>query len=124
MGNLVNFRQLNVWKKAHKATLELYKITNNFPVSEKYGITKQIRNAAASVPANIAEGFKRNGKLEKIRFYNISQGSLEELKYFIILSGELGYLDNVDTLIQQLDEISKMLYGLIESIKRRQTTKN
>jgi four helix bundle protein len=90
MGKLLHFGQLEVWQEAHKLVLDVYQLTQGFPGDERFGLTTQMRRAAVSVPANIAEGFKRGGIQEKVRFYNISEGSLEELKYFLILSKDLG----------------------------------
>jgi four helix bundle protein len=78
-----------------------------------------MRRAAISIPANIAEGFKRRGLRDKARFYNIAEGSLEELKYFFILSHDLGYLISNQDELTQADEIGRMLHGLIASTKRR-----
>ena len=85
MGRILHFRQLEAWQEAHALVLMVYQATQAFPADERFGLVSQMRRAAASVPANIAEGFKRRGIQDKIRFYNISEGSLEELKYFFIL---------------------------------------
>ena len=90
MGNLTSFRNLSVWQEAHRMVLQIYSETGQFPADEKFGLVTQMRRAAVSIPANIAEGFKRRGIQDKIRFYNISEGSLEELKYYLILSVDLG----------------------------------
>jgi len=93
MGRIVNFEDLQVWQKSHKLVLKVYEITKGFPEVEKYGLSSQMRRAAISIPANIAEGFKKRGKRDKINFYNISQGSLNELKYYMILANDLGYIE-------------------------------
>jgi four helix bundle protein len=111
-----SFTQLNVWKKAHQVTLDVYKLTKKFPDDERYGLSVQMRKAAVSIPANIAEGFGRRKPQDKVRFYNISQGSAEELKYFCILSKDLGYAANVKDLWDALEEVSRMLRGLCASI--------
>jgi len=85
------FEDLEVWQMAHQLTLYVYKFSENLPKSEEYGLKSQIRRAAASVPANIAEGFKKKGVRDKLRFYNISQGSLEECRYYLILIKDLNY---------------------------------
>ena len=85
------FEDLLVWQKAHNLVLEVYTLTGSFPRSELYGLTSQFRRASVSVAANIAEGFRKRGKADKIRFYNISQGSLEEVRYYSILAKDLGY---------------------------------
>jgi four helix bundle protein len=103
-----SFEQLIVWQKAHRFVLDVYKHTENFPRQETYGLTSQLRRAAISIPANIAEGFKKRGRPDKIRFYNIAQGSLEECRYYLILSKDLNYGDTAQLKIQ-LEEVSKML---------------
>lgn len=75
------FEQLDVWQAAHALVLEIYRFSRILPSEERFGLVTQMRRAAVSIPANIAEGFKRHSAKEKVRFYNISQGSLEELKY-------------------------------------------
>jgi four helix bundle protein len=110
-----NFQDVETWKKAHKWVLEIYKLTEGFPKHELFGLTTQLRRAAVSVPANIAEGFKRQGKGDKIRFYNIAQASLEECRYYLILSNDLSYA-NTDDLADKLDEISRMLDSYIDAI--------
>jgi four helix bundle protein len=88
-----NFRDLFVWRKAHEFVIEVYRLTSTFPKSEAYGLTQQLRRAAVSVPANIAEGFTRRSKIEKVRFMNIAESSLEESRYYLILAQDLGYAD-------------------------------
>ncbi len=95
--------------------LGIYRFTENFPGKEIYGLTSQLRRAAVSIPANIAEGFKKRGKPDKVRFLNIAQGSLEECRYYLILSVDLHYGSGVD-LIQQLEEVSKILESYARSI--------
>ena len=110
-----SFREVETWKKAHQWVLGGYKLTECFPKHELFGLTSQLRRAAVSVPANIAEGFKRQGKGDKIRFYNIAQASLEECRYYLILSNDLSYA-NTDDLADKLDEISRMLDSYIGAI--------
>ncbi|MEA3397467.1 MAG: four helix bundle protein [Chloroflexota bacterium] len=81
MGRILHFQQLDVWRESHELVLMVYRVTKKFPGDERFGLISQMRRAAVSIPANIAEGFKRHGIRDKIRFYNISEGSLEELKY-------------------------------------------
>jgi four helix bundle protein len=85
------FQDLIVWQKAHGFVLSVYKFTETFPKSEIYGLTSQFRRAAVSIPANIAEGFKKKGAADKVRFMNIAQSSLEECRYYLILSRDLEY---------------------------------
>ena len=110
------FQDLIVWQKGHEFVLEVYSITKNFPKEEIYGLTSQFRRAAVSVTANISEGYKRTSNKEKLRFYNISQASLEECRYFLILSNDLNYLDNCDKQTKQIEEVSKLLNGYCKSI--------
>jgi len=119
MGQIENFQGLEVWQRAHQLTLAVYRATKGFPADERYGLVSQMRRAAVSVPANIAEGFKRRGKAEKIRFYNISEASLEEVKYFFILSRDLGFIADTEQLTADADTISRMLYRLIESVSSK-----
>ena len=99
---------LIVWQKAHQLVLAIYTVTREFPKEERYGIISQMRRAAVSVPANIAEGFRKRTKAEKQRFVTIAHGSLEETRYFLILSRDLGYCDTVE-MISLSDEVSKLL---------------
>ncbi len=108
------FTQLEVWKAAHQAVLDVYRLTRSFPDDERFVLTSQMRRAAMSVPANIAEGYGRRRPLDKARFYTISQGSNEELGYFLILARDLGYTKDVDALSERLDSVGRMLRRLIE----------
>jgi four helix bundle protein len=87
------FSDLLVWRKAHEFVLAVYKFTAAFPKTETYGLAVQMRRAAVSIPANIAEGFRRRGKPDKARFMNIAEGSIEECRYYLILAQDLGYGD-------------------------------
>lgn len=114
---ITKFEDLYVWQKAHALVIKIYKITKSFPDEEKYGLASQMQRAAVSVAANIAEGFKKRGKRDKINFYNISQGSLSELKYYLILVKDLGYYENSNEIKELADEIDKMLNGVIASVQ-------
>jgi four helix bundle protein len=114
---LERFEQLEVWRVAHGLVLLVYRTTAQFPADEKFGLTSQMRRAAVSVPANIAEGFKRAGLKDKAHFYNIAQASLEELRYYFILCRDLGYKIEYELLTSEADQIGRMLYGLIRSTK-------
>lgn len=103
-----SFEDLIVWQKAHQFVLKIYKLTEQFPKQEVYGLVSQMRRAAVSIPANIAEGFRKTTKPDKARFYNIAQGSLEETRYYLILSRDLGY-PSEDNLFLQTQEIGKIL---------------
>lgn len=110
-----SFKDLLVWKKAHQFVLDTYKISKQFPKDEIYGLTSQFRRAAVSIVANIAEGFKKRGLKDKARFYNISQGSIEECHYYLILTSDLGYADT-NHLIPDLIEVSKILEAYRKNI--------
>jgi len=110
-----NFKELIVWQKAHQFVLELYRFTRVFPTDEKFGLTSQIRRAAVSVPANIAEGFPKRSTNDKARFFNIAQGSLEEVHYYLILAKDLGYGDPAK-LLGLYDEVGRLLNGYISAI--------
>jgi four helix bundle protein len=109
------FQDLVVWQKSHKLVLEIYKVTYSFPKDEIFGLTSQIRRAAVSVPANIVEGYKRRSKAEKVRFFNISQASLEEVRYYLILAEDLDYA-KTEKISEQLDEVAGMLAAYINKI--------
>ncbi len=96
--------------------LDVYKITKVFPGEERFGLISQMRRAAVSVPANIAEGFKRRTKKNKAQFYNISESSLDELRYYLILSKDIGYMKDNKGFLDSCDEISRLLKGLIRSV--------
>ena len=119
MGRILHFRQLEAWRESHQSVLMVYQVTKGFPGHERFGLVSQMRRAAVSVSANIAEGFKRRGIQDKIRFYNMSEGSLEELKYFFILSKDLGYIPSNDDLMTQAETVGRLLNGLIASTERR-----
>ena len=109
------FQDLIVWQKAHQFVLSVYRVTKQSPKEEMYGLRSQFRRAAVSIPANIAEGFKKKGKPDKLRFMNIAQGSLEECRYYLILSRDLQYIDD-NGLFSHLEEVSKLLDAYGKSI--------
>jgi four helix bundle protein len=110
-----SFEDLIVWQKAHQFVLGVYKLTENFPKHELYGLTSQLRRAAVSIPANIAEGFRKKGRADKARFMNIAQGSIEECRYYLILSRDLNYA-NIQTEMSGLIEVSKLLESYTSAI--------
>lgn len=109
------FRDLLVWRKAHEFVLSVYKFTEGFPKQEIYGLSLQMRRAAVSIPANIAEGFRKRGKPDKVRFMNMAEGSLEESRYYLILADDLGYGDT-KPLLRLLEEISRLLNAYSKAI--------
>jgi four helix bundle protein len=110
-----SFRDLMVWKKAHQFVLAVYRFTESFPEREKYGLAHQMRRAAVSIPANIAEGFGKRSQAEKARFLNIAEGSLEESRYYLILAQDLGY-GSTDSLMDTLQEASRLLGAYARAI--------
>ena len=104
-----------MWQKAHTWVLAVYRMSEGFPAKENYALTSQLRRAAMSVPANVAEGFKKRGARDKLRFFNIAQGSLEESRYFLILARDLGYAD-VREAQGQLEEVSRLLEAYYRTI--------
>ena len=108
MDKAKSFQDLLVWQKAHQFVLNVYKFTKILPKDEQYGLISQFRRSAISIPANIAEGFKKRGKTDKARFMNIAQGSLEESRYYLILIRDLKY-GSIDEHLANLNEISKLL---------------
>ena len=105
------FEQLDVWKAAHGLVLNVYKMTRALPSDERFGLVSQMRRAAVSVPANIAEGFKRRGQADKAHFYNMAEASLEELRYYFILCRDLGYNLERAPLAAQAEHVSRMHSG-------------
>src|SRR5688572_14500863 len=110
-----SFRDLIVWQKAHQFVLAVYPFTAAFPRQETYGLSMQMRQAAVSIPANIAEGFRRRGKADKARFMNIAEGSIEECRYYLILAQDLGY-GGTEDLTAALEEISRLLNAYASAI--------
>jgi len=111
-----NFRDLIVWQKAHQFVLSTYEFTSRFPKEEIFCLTSQFRRAATSIAANIAEGYKKKTKADKLRFYNISEGSLAECQYFCILAQDLNY-GNTNELLNLSFEIEKLLASYCNSIR-------
>jgi len=118
-GAAKSFQDLQVWQKAHRLVLDVYQMSRGFPSQEIYGLTAQLRRAAMSIPANIAEGFRKRGKADKARFLNIAQGSLEEVRYYLLLSKDLSYAD-VTKQLTLAEEVSKMLDAYCKAIQRSQ----
>lgn len=114
-----SFEDLSVWKKGHELVLDIYRLTGELPADEKFGLVSQMRRAAVSAAANIAEGFRRRGFRDKLNFYNISQSSLSELRYYLILVKDLEYVSIPDRVNLLIEEIGKMLHGLMSSVEHR-----
>jgi len=109
------FEDLVVWGKAHEFVLAVYKLTASFPKHETYGLSSQMRRAAVSIPANIAEGFRKRGKPDKARFMNIAEGSVDESHYYLILARDLGYAET-GSLLNALNEVSRLLGSYARAI--------
>jgi four helix bundle protein len=118
-GAMQNFRDLKVWHKAHALTLAVYAATSNFPAAERFGLTGQMRRAAASVPANIAEGCVRSSDADFARFLHTAIGSASELEYFVLLARDLKFIaaSDHDALTEDIEEIKRMLSALITRLK-------
>ena len=115
------FRDLVVWQKAHQVVLSIYKSTTLFPDSERFGLTSQLRRSAVSIPANIAEGFKKTTSIDKARYFNIAQASLEETRYYLILANDLNYV-NSGSLMEKLEETSRLLNAYYTKLKTKKSS--
>ncbi|HEX9704267.1 MAG TPA: four helix bundle protein [Gemmatimonadales bacterium] len=115
---MVGFRRVKAWEKSHRVTLEVYRVTRSFPREERYGLTAQMRRAAASVSANIAEGCGRRGRREFAQFLQIALGSASELEYHLLLAADLKLLDGVESgeLTTAVIEVKRMLAGFIRRL--------
>ena len=113
-----SFEKVMAWQKAHQFVLSVYEVSKHFPEDEKFGLTSQFRRAAVSIEANIAEGYKKLSKPDKLRCFNIAQGSLEECRDYHILSRDLGYLyyEEFDKLHNEIEEASKLLNAYCKGI--------
>ena len=117
-----SFTDLVVWQRAHEFVLDVYKVTKTFPVEERFALCSQFQRAAISVPANIAEGYKKLSKADKLWFLNIAQGSLEECRYYIVLSRDLLYI-NIETyneLVGKVEETSRLLNSYVRGVVSKQ----
>src|SRR3984957_13890915 len=119
-----SFEDLSVWQEAHKLTFEVYSLTARFPGAEKYGIVSQIRRSSSAVPVNIAEGFGRATTRELLRCFQIARGELEETRYFVLLSRDLGYVTSKDCeeVGQRCDSVGRLINALGSSLKQRLTS--
>jgi|SRR6185437_1881096 len=113
------FQEILAWQKSHKLVLKVYELTKDFPAHEKFSLVSQINRAAVSIPSNIAEGYRRNSKKDSLHFYNISQASLEELRYQLILSKDLNYISESQykDVFVIAEEASKVLNGWVKNCK-------
>lgn len=115
------FTELLVWQKSHALVLRVYSVSKSFPREERFGITSQLRRAAVSVAANIAEGAKRRTGPDYARFINFSEASMAEVEYLLMLCRDLGYLppDEFERLSKATNEIERMLFGLRKRVVER-----
>ncbi|MGA9525763.1 MAG: four helix bundle protein [Myxococcaceae bacterium] len=115
-----DYKELEVWRRAHKVVLTIYSQTRSFPSDERFGVTSQLRRAAMSIPTNLAEGCRRAFGREYSQYVNVAQGSRSEVQYLVQLAADLGYLDRktASELYSELEEIGRMLHRLRESINR------
>lgn len=121
MNSKINsFKDLHVWQKSHSLVLIIYRVTKGFPSNEIYGLTNQLRRAAISITSNIAEGFYRQSRKEKIQFYSITIGSIGEVENQIIIARDLGYINQKESekILSGLNEVLKMMNALIKSIRK------
>jgi len=118
---LKSFQELEVWQRAHHLVLQTYRVTDSFPDKEKYGVVSQVRRSAPSIPANIAEGFGRRSTKELLQFLANANGSLQETRYFLLLSRDLGYLakDSYVELEKNCTSVAQMIAALGRSLKAR-----
>jgi four helix bundle protein len=114
-----DYRKLKVWKRGHEVTFAIYSVTRDFPKEESYGLVSQMRRAATSIPANIAEGSGRNSSAELNRFVTIASGSAFELDYYLLLARDLGFIstERYNTLQNQLAELKRMLNAFIQKLR-------
>ena len=117
------FQDLIVWQKSHAFVMQVYAATRSFPRDELYGLTSQFRRAAVSIAANIAEGFRKQSDPDKIRFLNMSEGSLEECRYYLILSHDLGYLEK-HLLWEASEEIGRILNAYRSAIASKKNQRS
>jgi four helix bundle protein len=116
-----SFRELVVWQKAHALVLEVYRASQEFPKAEQFGLTSQLRRAAASVPTHIVEGYRRRSRPDKARFFNIAEASLDEAHYFMILAQDLGYRINFD-FEPRFREVSRLLRAYSDRIRASESS--
>lgn len=116
-----NYRDLQVWSKAHTLTVDLYRLSSSFPREEMYGLTNQLRRAAVSIGSNLAEGCGRRTKAELARFVRVAMGSASELDYQLLLSRDLGFIKDEDfrRAASELTEVRKMLTSFLAAVEKQ-----
>lgn len=120
MAQIKTFKDLKAWQKSHELVLEIYKITQNFPAEEKFGLVSQMRRAAVSIASNIVEGLRRKSRKDSLNFYNMAESSLEELKYQLLLSFNLKFINNneFDKVMDSANWAGATLYYWVQSQKQ------
>ena len=115
-----NYRDIRAWQYAHRVVLRVYAVTETFPASERFGLVSQMRRAAVSVPANIAEGSKRRFKRDYVRFLNVAEASLREVDYYLVLARDLRFVDAqaIAELLGQVEEAARLLAGFRRTVQR------
>ena len=121
-----SFKDLKVWQRSKSLTVKIYTVTKNFPKEEVYGMTNQLRRAAVSIPSNIAEGHRRGYNKEFIQYLKVARGSLAEVETQVIVSGEINYIDGniAEEISKEIEEIGKMINGLINSLSANEQKTN
>lgn len=118
---ITTFTDLIAWQKAHRLAVDVYNVFKSFPTYEQYGLANQMRRSVGSISANIAEGFSRSGKKEKLQFYSVAKGSLTEFQTQSLLSKDVGYIEVhvFDRIANQIVEIGKLITGLQKTVMER-----
>jgi four helix bundle protein len=114
-----NHRNLRAWQQAVGLVEQVYRVTESFPKTEQYGLRSQLRRAAVSVPANIAEGAARQGTKELLYFLNVASGSLSELDTLVEVAQRLGFVQSASDLTERIDNVAALTMGLMASLKRK-----
>jgi len=114
---LTDFRQLNVWQKAHKLVLDIYEMTKKYPKDEKGELVSRMRETACDIPIQIAQGFMRRSPKDKTVAYKGTLESIEALKYLVLLSQDLDYIKDNPQLLENIEEVGRMLTGLVRSVR-------
>ena len=116
-----DFRDLNVWQKAHLLTLRVYEVTKKFPKEEHYGLTSELRRSVVSIPSNFADGCGREGDKEMVRFLQIAMGSAGEAQYQLLLSRDIGYFNETEykELGQLITDVKRMLAAFLKTLKSK-----
>ena len=115
----MNHKDLDIWKESIKLVKEIYRITESFPESEKFGLVSQMRRAAVSIPSNIAEGSARSSDKDTVRFLDIASASCAELETQVIISAELNFITENSELLNQIEIVKKMIIGLMKYLRKK-----